>query len=99
MALGSDGTPNGFHILSVDGNRNTTTLTPAHDPARGQMRIMLDAQLHANACEVMRDYHEGALLAGPISADMARSTRVVVNSFDGGPRSSWTWWWPTVTPN
>jgi C terminal of Calcineurin-like phosphoesterase/N terminal of Calcineurin-like phosphoesterase len=87
MALQTDGSPNGFHILSVDGTRYTTTLVPAHDPAREQMRIMLDAQVHALGREVMRDYHDGALLAGPISVDLARSTRVVVNFFDGGPRS------------
>jgi len=87
MALGSDGTPNGFHILSVDGAGYVTTLVPAHDPARNQMRIMLDAQLHAGGREVMRDYHENALLTGPISADMLHSARVVVNLFDGGPRS------------
>jgi hypothetical protein len=88
MALQSDGTPNGFHILSVDGNTYTTTLVPAHDPARGQMRIMLDSQLHAANKEVIQDYHAGALLAGPIAADSLGSTRLVVNLFDGGPRST-----------
>jgi hypothetical protein len=43
IALQSDGTPNGFHLLSVDGARYTTTLIPAHDPARGQMRPVLDS--------------------------------------------------------
>lgn len=28
------GVPNGFHILAVDGAADTTTLVPAHDPAR-----------------------------------------------------------------
>src|SRR5205823_1216245 len=37
MALQSDGSPNGFHILSVDRASYTTTLVPAHDPARSQM--------------------------------------------------------------
>jgi hypothetical protein len=88
MALQSDGTPNGFHILSVDGDTYTTTLVPAHDPARGQMRVMLDNQLHASNKEVIQDYHTGALLAGPIAADSLWSTRLVVNLFDGGPRSA-----------
>jgi C terminal of Calcineurin-like phosphoesterase len=87
MALQSDGAPNGFHILSVDGAAYTTTLMAAHDPARGQMRVMLDSQVHGPNPEVIRDYHTGALLSGPISLDRVASTRLVVNFFDGGPRS------------
>jgi hypothetical protein len=87
MALQSDGTPNGFHILSVDGTTYSTTLVPAHDPARGQMRIMLDSQVHGPNKEVIRDYHAGSLLDGPIAVDALASTRLVVNLFDGGPRS------------
>jgi hypothetical protein len=60
---------------------------PAHDPARGQMRVMLDSQVHGPDKEVIRDYHPGALLAGPIGVDRVASTRLVVNFFDGGPRS------------
>ena len=85
LAVG--GAPNGFHILSVDGTSYTTTLVPAHDPARGQMRIMLDSQLHGANKEVIRDYPAGALLAGPIAAESLGSTRLVVNLFEGGPRS------------
>ncbi len=35
----------------------------------------------------MRDYHASALLTGPVAADRLASTRLVVNLFDGGPRS------------
>ena len=87
MALASDGSPNGFHILSVDGAKYATTLVPAHDPARNQMRLMIDAQFHASGSEVLRDYHIGRLETGPISVDQVSSTRLVVNFFDGGPRS------------
>ena len=87
MALQSDGAPNGFHILSVDGAKYTTTLVPAHDPARGQMRIMLDSQVHGSDREVIHDYHTGALQSGPVGVDRIASTRLVVNVFDGGPRS------------
>jgi C terminal of Calcineurin-like phosphoesterase len=87
MALQSDGSPNGFHILSVDGEGYTTSLVPAHDPARGQMRVMLDSQLHGVDHDVIRDYHTGALLTGPIGVDRVASTLLVVNFFDGGPRS------------
>jgi hypothetical protein len=87
VALASDGSPNGFHVLSVNGNQYTTTLVPARDPGNAQMRIMLDSQLHRDAREVMRDYPMGALLRGPIAQKAASSTRVVVNLFDGGPKS------------
>jgi hypothetical protein len=87
MALQSDGSPNGFHVLSVDGAGYTTTLVPAHDPARGQMRLMLDSQVHGSDKEVFGEYPPGALLTGPVSADRLGSTRLVVNVFDGGPRS------------
>ena len=87
VALGSDGSPNGFHVLAVDGNRYVTTLVPARDPARSQMRIVLDSQVHRGDAEVLKDYHPGALLGGPIAQAAAGSTRVVVNLFDGGPRS------------
>ena len=88
MALQSDGTPNGFHILAVDGTGYTTTLVPAHDPARGQMRAMLDSQVHDTNAEVVRGYRPGALLAGSIAADRLASARLVVNLFDGGPKST-----------
>jgi hypothetical protein len=52
------------------------------------MRIVLDSQIHRADPEVMREYHAGALLTGPIARSAAASTRVVVNLFDGGPRSS-----------
>ncbi len=87
VALQTDGSPNGFHVLAVDGSRYVTTLMPARDPARSPMRIVLDSQVHRGDAEVLRDYHPGALLGGPIAQAAAGSTRVVVNLFDGGPRS------------
>jgi hypothetical protein len=88
VALEIDGSPNGFHVLEVDGTRYRTTLVPANDPNRGQLRIVLDSQLHGSEREVMRDYHSGVLLRGPIERAAAPATRVVVNFFDGGPRST-----------
>ncbi len=90
VALGSDGSPNGFHILAIDGTNYQTTLVPAHDPARSQIRIMLDSQLHGTDPEVMTEYPAGALLTGPISRAAAGSTRLLVNLFEGGPRSKVT---------
>ncbi len=90
IALESDGSPNGFHILSVDGNRYQTTLVPARDPAHTPMRIVLDSQLHRADPEVLHEYPVGALLTGPIAQAACGSTRVVVNLYDGGPRSKVT---------
>ena len=87
IALQSDGAPNGFHILSVDGARYTTTLVPARDPSRAQIRLVLDNQLHRDVPEVMRDYRPGSLLTGPILQDALPSTHLVANFFTGGPRS------------
>lgn len=87
VALQVDGAPNGFHILAIDGAHYTTTLVPARDPNGAQLRLVLDSQLHRDDAEVMREYHPGALLTGPISSAASGSTRVVANFFTGGPRS------------
>ncbi len=93
VALATDGTPNGFHILSVDGLRYQTTLVPARDPSRSQVWIVLDSQVldsqvHGGDPEVLRDYQPGALLTGAVARAATGATRVVVNLFDGGPRSA-----------
>lgn len=87
VALQTDGAPNGFHVLAIDGAKYTTTLMPARDPNRSQIRLVLDSQVHSFGPEVIRDYHPGALLSGPISRAAVASTRVVANFFTGGPRS------------
>ncbi|MBV9653539.1 MAG: calcineurin-like phosphoesterase C-terminal domain-containing protein [Acetobacteraceae bacterium] len=87
VALATDGTPNGFHLLDIDEKSYRTTLLPAKEPGCASMRIVLDTQLHGDAPEVMRDYHAGTILRGPIEQAAAASTRVVVNVFDGGPRT------------
>jgi len=89
VALQIDGAPNGFHVLSVTEGRATMRLVPARDPERAKLRIMLDAAMHRGR-EVDRDFPMGALLRGPISRAAVASTRVLVNLYDGGPRSSVT---------
>ncbi len=90
VALETDGSPNGFHVLSVDGTAYQTTLVPAREPAGAAMRIVLDGQLHRADPEVLHEYPVGALLRGPVAQAAAGATRVVVNLFDGGPRSTAT---------
>jgi hypothetical protein len=81
-----DGSPNGFHVLAIDGNKYTTRFQPAKE-AR-QMRISLDSEFHRDRSEVYRDVRMGALLGSPIPRERTSATEVVVNFFDGGPRST-----------
>ena len=81
-----DGTPNGTHVLEVDGAGYTTRYVAAAEPG-ARMRISLETQFHADDPEIVRRIPEEALLRGPITVDQARGTRVVVNVFDGGPRT------------
>ena len=84
----TDGTPNGHHVLSVDGSRYTTRFVPATEPADRQMRVVLEAGFHADDREVLRATTMSQALRSPVTADKAASARLVVNLFDGGPRSS-----------
>jgi calcineurin-like phosphoesterase family protein len=82
-----DGSPNGFHILSIDGNRYTTQFRAANEPSNRQMRIVLDGDFHSADRELYREFRMGQLLGSPIAQARVSATEVVVNFFDGGPRS------------
>jgi C terminal of Calcineurin-like phosphoesterase/N terminal of Calcineurin-like phosphoesterase/Calcineurin-like phosphoesterase len=88
VADSRDGSPNGFHVLSIAGNRYTTRYVPAKEPNGRQMRIMIESEFHGADKELYRDFRAGALLGSPITSDAAFSTRVIVNFFDGGPRTT-----------
>jgi hypothetical protein len=87
VAASRDGTPNGFHVLSIDGGRYTTQFHPAKEPNARQMRIMLDSEFHRADRELYRDFRMGQLLGSPISQDNVFATDVIVDFFDGGPRT------------
>ncbi|HEY1243493.1 MAG TPA: calcineurin-like phosphoesterase C-terminal domain-containing protein [Hyphomicrobiaceae bacterium] len=81
-----DGTPNGFHVLSVAGNRYTTRFVPAAGKAPAQLRVLIDGP-HRRA---------GGAAAGPGASDRLglsiphgalAACRVLANVFDGGPRT------------
>ena len=84
----TDGTPNGHHVLSVDGARYTTRYVPANEPDDRQMRIVLEVGAHSDDREVLRTTTMSRTLRSPVTADEAGAARLVVNLFDGGPRSS-----------
>jgi hypothetical protein len=88
VADSRDGSPNGFHLLSITGNRYTTRFIPAKEPNGRQMRIMIESGFHGADKELYRDFRVGALLGSPITHDAAFSARVIVNFFDGGPRTT-----------
>ncbi len=83
-----DGTPNGYHVLEVDGTDLAVRYKAAGMPADHQMRIVFDVAHHHHRPEVQRRFRHGELLDGRLSADEVAATHVVVNLFDGGPRST-----------
>ena len=87
VADSRDGTPNGFHVLSVDGNSYTTRFVPAKEPDVRQIRVSVHSHAHD---EMRRDYRPGALAQPRISALAAPSSTVVANVFDGGPATKVT---------
>jgi hypothetical protein len=92
-----DGNPNGFHILSVDGNRFTTRFRAAKEPEGRQMRIVLATadQLPppfppplAGEGREGATFEMGQFFGAPIRQDRLGTTEVIVNVFDGGPRTA-----------
>lgn len=82
-----DGTPNGYHVLEVDGVETRVRYKAAGKPEDFQMRIVFDATQHLTSKSVLEQFRQGELLDGRISVDAVPSARVLVNLFDGGPRS------------
>ena len=54
-----DGTPNGFHILSVDGLTYTTRFIPAKEPNGRQMRLSIESRFHGISKDADRDFRPG----------------------------------------
>jgi hypothetical protein len=82
-----DGTPHGFHVLSINGGGYTTRFVPANEPNGRQMRISLDAEFHFGH-DLFRDFRTGQLRGSPISRDQLAALTLVVNVFDGGPKTT-----------
>lgn len=82
-----DGTPHGYHVLSIDGAQYTTRFVSAIEGEGRAMRITLESQFHGRNREIARDYRIEQILGSPISADAAGATDLVVNVFDGGPKT------------
>jgi hypothetical protein len=82
-----DGTPNGYHVLEIDGVDLKVRYKAAGRPADYQMRIVFDVAHHAPGGDIARDFRPGELIDGRLTVDEVPAADVYVNLFDGGPRS------------
>ena len=82
-----DGTPNGFHILSVDGLNYTTRFVPAKEPNGRQMRLSIDSRFHGISKDADRDFRQVRLLGSPVPRDALHASTLIANVFDGGEKT------------
>ena len=82
-----DGSPNGFHILSVDGNAYKTRFVPAKEPNGRQIRLSIESQFHAANREIKYQFRPGQLNGSPIGRATLGAATLVANVFDGGPKT------------
>jgi 3',5'-cyclic AMP phosphodiesterase CpdA len=87
-AVSRDGSPNGYHVLRIDGTKYETSFVAAKEPQGRKTRIMLDSVFHRAGRELQRDFRMGQMLGSPVSADTLYATEVIVNVFDGGPKTT-----------
>lgn len=86
-ALQSDGSPNGYYFMDVDGTDYQLRFKAASQPHDHQMRIMLDTALTQYFVQDNREYRQGEMWRDAISQEQLYSTQLLVNLFDGGPKS------------
>jgi hypothetical protein len=82
-----DGSPNGFHMLEIDGNAYRTWFVPAKEPNGRQIRLSVESHFHGLEREVERDFRPGQLLTPPIRLVAVPATTIVANVFDAGPKT------------
>ena len=83
-----DGSPRGYYIMQVEGDRASLRFQATGKPADHQMRITLDTGFPRQQIEIRRHSRHGELLGNRIELEQLYSTSVLVNLFDGGPRST-----------
>jgi C terminal of Calcineurin-like phosphoesterase/N terminal of Calcineurin-like phosphoesterase len=82
-----DGTPNGFHILSVDGLAYRTRFVPAKEPNGRQMRLSIVSRFHGISKDADRDFRQVRLLGSPVPREALSASTLVANVFDGGEKT------------
>ncbi len=85
-----DGTPNGFHILTVDGTDYTTRFVPAKEPNGRQMRLSIDSRFHGYTKEADHEFRQVQLLGSPVPHAALGASTLIANVFDGGDRTNVT---------
>src|SRR5271163_4331336 len=85
-----DGTPNGFHILSIEGLSYTTRFVPAKEPNGRQMRLSIDSRFHGISKDADRDFRQVRLLGSPVPRDALSASTLIANVFDGGEKTKVT---------
>ena len=74
-------------LLEVDGTDATVRFKAAGKPEDFQMRIVFDVAHHGLRVDGMRDFRVGELFDGRFSVDHVPAAEILVNLFDGGPKS------------
>ena len=87
VSMQRDGTPRGYHRMHVDGTDLRVSFKAAGRPESHQMRIMLEAAHHGPQGGY-RDSRPGELYDGRINEDQVAAASLLVNLFDGGPKST-----------
>jgi hypothetical protein len=82
-----DGTPNGYHILEVQGTDMSVRYKAAGYSENYQMRIVFDVVHHGLRVDGMRDFRSGELFDSRFAEDQVPAAEILVNLFDGGPES------------
>src|SRR5271165_7195718 len=85
-----DGTPNGFHILSVDGTGYTTRFVPAKEPNGRQMRLSIDSRFHGIGKETEFEFRQVQILGSPVPRSSLYASSLIANVFDGGEKTGVT---------
>src|SRR5262249_1778273 len=81
-----DGAPNGFHVLSVDGAQYTTRFVPAAGKTSDQLRVVVDGP-SVRQTRAGGNAGADAFCSEPVAAHELAACALVVNVFDGGPRT------------
>lgn len=82
VSLSRDGSPKGYHVLSIDGHRYTTRIVAAdaEHPVPSQLRLMVGARKQQDAAGRWT-------LCAQVPRTALASAYVFVDVFDGGPRT------------
>jgi hypothetical protein len=87
-SLQRDGSPRGYYLMSIDGTEVKVRFQATGRQTDYQMRITLDPGFPRPGVDTRRDYRHGELLGNRFEMSQLYSTRVLVNLFEGGPRST-----------